>query len=71
MLECRQEVSGQNWSEYLQELEKIVGYGYDTYRLNSAAKLRRITFRQVKFDDQDKNIVLVSNHAKDTIRELS
>jgi hypothetical protein len=71
MLECRQEVSGQNWGEYLRELERIVDHGYAVYRLNSASKLRPITFKQVMFDDQYKNIILVSKHAKDTIRELS
>ncbi len=71
MLECLQEIYGESWSEYMAELRKIIGYGYETYVLTKSAKLKPIDFNDLLYSDRERNIVLVSKDAKHTIRELT
>ena len=70
MLEVSQEVSGDAWDDYVAELRKIIGFGYETYILTRSAKLRPIDFNEILHSDRDRNIILVAKHAKSTIREL-
>lgn len=71
MLECIQEVYGPNWPQYLAEIKKIIGLGYGLYTLSRKHKLQPLPFNQLPSADRSRNIFLVSNFAKDSIRELA
>ena len=70
LLECVQEVYGKNWSIFLAELKKVIGLGYAPYVLKRSSKLQAITFDDILSSDRGRNVVLISNEARSTIREL-
>jgi FkbM family methyltransferase len=71
MLECIQEVYGPSWHEYLREIEKLIAHGYGLYILRNSAKLRPLNIKGLQLTDRGRNIILVSQEAKETINELS
>lgn len=70
MLECIQEVYGDQWGEYLLELKKLISQGYALYTLTSASKLRPLSLEQLLYHGRIRNIFLVAGHATKTILEL-
>jgi FkbM family methyltransferase len=71
MLECIQEVYGQHWGEFLLELKKLIGYGYEPYTLNRRAKLKKISYNSILYSKRGRNVVFVSQYAHHTIPELA
>jgi FkbM family methyltransferase len=71
MLECVEEVYGQNWPLYLREIERLTSFGYVPYKLTRSSKLRPIAFSDIIGANRSRNIVLISRPAIATIRELS
>jgi FkbM family methyltransferase len=71
MLECVQEVYGAAWQEFLTEIKKLIGYGYEPYVLDRRSKLKRITYNNILLPNRGRNVVFVSKSAQHTIRELA
>jgi FkbM family methyltransferase len=71
MLECLQEVYGSGWHEFMVELKKIIGFGYQPHVLTKKSKLTPITFNDILYSTRERNIVFVSPDARHTIRELA
>ena len=71
MLECIQDVYGQQWGEFLAEIKKLIEYGYEPYTLSRSSRLKKISYNNILYSNRGRNVIFVSKHAKDTIKELA
>jgi FkbM family methyltransferase len=71
MLECLQEVFGNEWDQFVGELDKLIQYGYSPYMLTSSSTLREITLKDILYSERGRNVIFVANTARETIRELA
>lgn len=67
MMECMQEISGNNWDDLLVEVKKLMDIGYKPHLLTGSSRLEEINWRKILASDRERNIVFVSRHALSTI----
>jgi FkbM family methyltransferase len=71
MLECAEDISGNNWDEYTAELKKIIDFGYQPHSLTKSSTLVPITFNDILYAIRERNIIFVCPDARHTIKELA